>query len=335
MFARTRHRYGFTLIELLVVIAIIAILIALLLPAVQQAREAARRTQCKNNLHQLGLALHNYHDSFNVFPPAHMRTPANADGSGLTGWRGFSVHSMILPYVDQAPLYNQINFNLYFDHASNTVPRRTKLAVLLCPSDSPFPASVDRGNNNYAGCMGPSLAHYVSPVGLRNGFFNFDVNIRMGDVRDGTSNTVCMSEQLVGDNNNAGYTAGDVVRGIAWTGSTLTKPTQGELDVYGAACDAARANHHSHNGREWAIGMPAQTLFNTAAPPNFRWPTCQPCVGCGWMDSQGIFPARSRHVGGVHTLLGDGAARFVSENIDLALWQNLGSINGNEPIGEF
>ena len=149
----------------------------------------------------------------------------------------------------------------------------------------------------------------------------------------------CFTMALSFTLNNAGYTAGDVVRAIPWSGSTLTKPTQGELDVYGAACDAAKlattTSHHSHNGREWAIGMPAQTLFNTAAPPNFRWPTCQPCVGCGWMDSQGLFPARSRHVGGVHTLLGDGAARFVSENIDLALWQNLGSINGNEPIGEF
>lgn len=329
---------GFTLIELLVVIAIIAILIALLLPAVQQAREAARRTQCKNNMKQLGLALHNYHDTFNLFPPAHMRTQSAVPSNGtVTGWRGFSIHTMMLPYIDQAPLYNQMDLNTYFDAPTNTTNRRTKIAAFLCPSDSPFPGSADIGNNNYSGSMGPNLGQYVTPIGERNGFFNFDVITRMSDIRDGTSNTICFGEQLVGDNNNASYRAGDVVRGIAVTFTVKSKPTQADLATYGAACDttAAKANHHSHGGREWSIGMPAQTLFNTAAPPNHKFPTCQPCTGCGWMDSQGIFPARSRHVGGVQVLMGDGAVRFVSENVDLATWQNLGSINGDETIGEF
>lgn len=331
-----KRKRGFTLIELLVVIAIIAILIALLLPAVQQAREAARRTQCKNNLKQLGLALHNYHDTFNLFPPAHMRTQSASPATGaLTGWRGFSLHAMILPYIEQTNLFNQINFNTYFDEPSNLVARRTKIAAFLCPSDTPYPGSADIGNNNYAGSMGPSLGQYVSPIGLRDGMFNFDVVVRMGDIRDGTSNTIAMAEHLIGDNANTAYTPGDVVRAIPWSGSTNYKPTQADLNTYGAACDAGRANHHSHNGREWAIGMPAQTLFNTAATPNWRFPTCQPCVGCGWMDSQGIFPSRSRHTGGVQVLLGDGSARFVSENIDLATWQNLGSIRGGETIGEF
>lgn len=329
---RQRKR-GFTLIELLVVIAIIAILIALLLPAVQQAREAARRSQCKNNLKQFGLALHNYHDTFGLFPMAHTRSWDG--GTGVTGWRGYSLHAMILPYMDQAPLYQLMDFNVYFDHGNNTTQRRTKIAAYLCPSDSPFPGSVETGNTNYAGSMGPSLGQYVTPIGMRDGFFNFDVIVRMSDIRDGTSNTICMAEQLVGDNNNAAYVPGDVVRGIAWGASVVTKPTMADLQTYGAACVAGQANHHSHGGREWAVGMPAQTLFNTAAPPNHKLPTCQPCAGCGWMDSQGIFPARSRHVGGVQVLMGDGAVRFVSENIDLALWQNLGSIRGNEPLGEF
>ncbi len=252
----------------------------------------------------------------------------------------------MLPYIDQAPLYNQINFNRYFDFestppgvvgVSNTAPRRTKIAAFLCPSDSPFPASVDRGNNNYAGSMGPSFGQYVTPVGARNGFFNFDVIVRMGDVRDGTSNTVAFAEQLVGDNNNALYTPGDVVRGIAYSGSSKLKPTVADLQTYGLACDttAAKANQHSHNGREWMVGMPAQTLFNTSAPPNHKYPNCQECTGCGWMDSQGIFPSRSRHTGGVHAMMGDGAVRFISENIDLNNWQNLGSINGGETVGEF
>lgn len=332
----TKRRPGFTLIELLVVIAIIAILIALLLPAVQQAREAARRTQCKNNMKQLGLALHNYHDTFNLFPPAHLRTQANYPGTGaLTSWRGFSLHSMILPYIEQSALYNQMDFNTYFDQGNNTVSRRTKLAAFLCPSDSTYPGSPDQGNNSYAGSMGPNLGQYVGPIGLRDGMFCFDVPVRMADIRDGTSNTIAMAEQLIGDNANTAYTPGDVVRGIAWTGSTPSKPTQNELNTYGTACQAGTTNHHSHNGREWSIGMPAQTLFNTAAPPNWQYPTCQSCTGCGWMDSQGIFPSRSRHTGGVQVLLGDGSARFVSDNVDLATWQNLGSVRGGEVIGEF
>lgn len=334
-YLRTGKTKGFTLIELLVVIAIIAILIALLLPAVQQAREAARRTQCKNNLKQLGLALHNYHDTFSTFPPAHTRTQSASPATGaLTGWRGFSAHAMMLPYIEQANLYSQLNFNTYFDEASNTTARRTQLPAFLCPSDTPYPGSVDRGNNSYPGCMGPSLGQYVNPIGVRDGLFSFDVNVKMRDIHDGTANTIAFGEHLMGDNNNTSYRPGDVVRGIAYTGP-VTKPTQADLETYGMACVAGTGNHHSHGGREWAIGMPAQTLFNTAAPPNWKHPTCQPCTGCGWMDSQGMFPARSRHVGGVQVTLADGSSRFVSENVDLATWQNLGSIRGGEVLGEF
>ncbi len=327
------RRRAFTLIELLVVIAIIAILVALLLPAVQQAREAARRTQCKNNLKQLGIALHNYHDTYTCFPPAHIRTQSAAPATGaITGWRGFSVHSMLLPYIEQANLYQSIDFNTYFDQANNTVARRTRITAFLCPSDTPY-RGADQGNNSYPGSMGPNLGQYVN-INLRNGIFNFDVVTRMRDVRDGTSNTVAFGEQLIGDANNGSYVQGDVVRGIPFTGNAAG-PSPAELDAYGAACNAGISNHHSHNGREWAIGMPAQTLFNTAAPPNWKWPTCQICTGCGWMDSQGIFPARSRHTGGVQICLADGSVKFVSENIDTQLWQAVGSASGGETIGEF
>jgi prepilin-type N-terminal cleavage/methylation domain-containing protein len=327
----SRKPRGFTLIELLVVIAIIAILIALLLPAVPQAREAARRSQCRNNLKQLGLALHNYHDNFRLFPMGHTRS--NDGGGGVSGWRGWGVHAMILPYIDQAPLYNQLNFNMHFDHGTSTNARRTQLPAFLCPSDSVFPGSAERGNNNYAGSMGPSFGQYVAPIANRDGMFNFDVVVRIADIQDGTSTTICMSEQFIGDNDGTRYRAGDVVRGIAYTGSKY-KPTATELQTYRTACEAGTANHHSHNGREWASGMSSQTLFNTAAPPNWGGPTCQECVGCGWMDSQGIFPARSKHVGGVHCLMGDGSVRFVSENVSLNLWQDAGSIRGSEAAGE-
>ena len=337
MLSRLRRR-GFTLIELLVVIAIIAVLIALLLPAVQQARESARRTQCKNNLKQLGLALHNYHDSFTTFPPFHIRTTdTTAAIPNNTGWRGYSAMSMLLPYIDQAPLYNQINTNCEWDNASNTNARRTKIAGFRCPSDSPFPGSADVGNTNYAGAEGPSTGWTSIGVGQRDGVFAYDIIVRMSDIRDGTSNTISFSEQLIGDNNNAAYTVGDVVRGIAWAGSTRYKPTMSDLQTYGDSCNttAALANHHSHNGREWIVGLHAQTVFNTAAPPNWKLPTCQECTGCGWMDSAGIFPARSRHTGGVHVQMADGSVKFVSDNVDLTVWQNAGSIKGGEPSGDF
>jgi prepilin-type N-terminal cleavage/methylation domain-containing protein len=147
----TGVRQAFTLIELLVVIAIIAILIALLLPAVQQAREAARRSQCKNNLKQLGLALHNYHDVFRIFPQGNFPSVQNVGGgrfglSNVSPYYGFSVQTMLLPYMDQSPLYNQINFNLIaLDNSTPAVPggktnsalRSTKIPGLLCPSDRP------------------------------------------------------------------------------------------------------------------------------------------------------------------------------------------------------
>ena len=128
-----RRRPGFTLIELLVVIAIIAVLIALLLPAVQQAREAARRTQCRNNLKQFGLAIHNYHDNFNLVPPGWIGVTGNQpDVSGINGW---SWASRLLPQLDQSALYNQINFNLQVGNASNATARATTVNVFECPSD--------------------------------------------------------------------------------------------------------------------------------------------------------------------------------------------------------
>jgi prepilin-type N-terminal cleavage/methylation domain-containing protein len=131
---------GFTLIELLVVIAIIAILIALLLPAVQQAREAARRTQCKNNLHQLGLALHNYHDSFNTFPPNGVAgTTEDVGGRYLQSWLAWSGLSMLLPYVDQQPIYDRINWNYRWDSnvagTQNNTMARVRVMEFVCPSD--------------------------------------------------------------------------------------------------------------------------------------------------------------------------------------------------------
>ena len=208
---------GFTLIELLVVIAIIAILIALLLPAVQQAREAARRSQCKNNLKQLGLATHNYHDSHNVFPISH------GDTGNSFGWR-----AMILPYVDQSPLYNKINFNGNIVDAGNLEIAQTPLGLFHCPSDPSannvsggnqvwsnwcFPASCPAASRNniavttYKGVDGRAYDQSLTASPMPHGMFDRRMGLqasgggnslitpnrtmKMRDVLDGTSNVLC------------------------------------------------------------------------------------------------------------------------------------------------
>ena len=142
-------RRGFTLIELLVVIAIIAVLVAILLPAIQQAREAARRSQCANNLKQFGIALHNYHEAHGMFPLG--INPSVYDSGATYAWRGFSAHTMLLPYMDQAGIYNQLNFNLLYDAApNNSAIVRKRIASFICPSDFPYNGSATEPGVNYA-----------------------------------------------------------------------------------------------------------------------------------------------------------------------------------------
>uniref|UniRef100_A0A7C2PFV5 DUF1559 domain-containing protein n=1 Tax=Schlesneria paludicola TaxID=360056 RepID=A0A7C2PFV5_9PLAN len=339
---------GFTLIELLVVIAIIAILIALLLPAVQQAREAARRTQCRNHLKQLGLALHNYHDNYQYFPQGvtgvyQSRTTTGATGPGVgTEWRGHSVHWMLLPYIDQAPLYSQFNQNYGWDDlissggkSDNDVFNKVKITPYLCPSDR-LMAGTTQGQNNYVMSTGPTTG-WTATAAESVGIFSRRVSRGIRDITDGTSNTIAASEIIKGDNNNAVYELGpDLVRGIPFPSPyNRVKPTQAQLQAYSSACSAGTANHHSWAGLTWAGPMMNYTLFTTVAPPNPPLHTCFTCAGCGAGDGEGMFPARSRHTGGAHHLLGDGAVRFISDNTDLSLYQNLGTIGGNETVGDF
>jgi prepilin-type N-terminal cleavage/methylation domain-containing protein/prepilin-type processing-associated H-X9-DG protein len=353
-----RGRFGFTLIELLVVIAIIAILIALLLPAVQQAREAARRTQCRNNLKQLGLALHNYHSTFNFFPCANYYSAQDS-----TGYRSSGVLTMLLPYFDQAPIYNQLNFNNRMnDQAPNNTIKNNKIPGLRCPSERDYPGT--EPGNNYVFSGGPSL-FMISPnpavgiggppgtqIGFNDqiGMFNMRRAINFRDVLDGTSNAIAASEALFGDNNAnvfSGIVNGkstlptDLVRGIAFpAGMTNTFAPKAVLDSYGVSCIAAvaapaAANHHSSTHREWINGQPGQTIFNTLNNPNSSNPDCHECTNCSWYDSRGVWTARSRHTGGVTVLMGDGAVRFTSDNVDNNIWQGAGGIADGRVLGEF
>jgi len=328
----------------LVVIAIIGILIALLLPAVQAAREAARRSQCNNNLKQIGLGLHNYADKYKVFPAYAyiVGSYSNPNTTYLNPWEGPSIFVMLLPYIEQSSVYNQWKWRASWDGRSapsgaadadttlNTALSRTKINAYKCPSDSPYPDPAYAGCN-YGGSAGTTLAWtgtYADQVGV----FRYNMETSFADIRDGTANTVMTSEHLVGDG-SSNYNVGDVVRAQAFPGTvTNTLWTQADLDTYGQQCLSGISNHHSHGGREWAAAMQAQSVFNTLAPPNHRWPTCQECSGCGWMDSRGIFPARSRHPGGVNAGMADASVRFVSETVNLATWQALGTRAGGESV---
>lgn len=343
------RRTAFTLVELLVVIAIIGILVALLLPAVQAAREAARRSQCNNNLKQLALAYHNYHDTYKVFP----RYTYPPGLSSASHWEGFSAHTMVLPFMEQQPLYDRVmqvaqnSPGVFLDgwrHGDLNSLRRTTIESLICPSAGNPNSGIDSGNCSYAVCEGCALG-WTDNKGHNNGIFGRGrldqpdpVERTMADITDGTSNTALASEHLLGDHDSNFYRPGDVVRGQSWTGSHQSYPATGMLydvaavEAYGQQCLGGISNHHSHAGRDWIAGMPLQTVFNTLAPPNWKYPTCQTCSGCGWMDSGGVFPARSNHSGGANHALADASVRFITDSIDGAVYCFLGNRRDGQAI---
>jgi prepilin-type N-terminal cleavage/methylation domain-containing protein len=333
---------GFTLIELLVVIAIIAVLIALLLPAVQQARESARRTQCKNNLKQFGLALHNYHDTHLIFPQSQL--------GGVTGtgdWRGPSAQVMILPYIDQAPAYSSYDMNAWawwdngtlgYNNVSAGRVGLKKVAAFLCPSNN---AQTGFPGNNYVVSEGANAGMFNDGVAggwvatKSNGIFNIRVPVKIADVTDGTSNVIMASEQILSGSSplldQVVHMRQTVPIPAGWDGTFLTTA---QLDTWGTAC-AAMATQRVETGRYWAPGVHEQTTFNTLLPPNSRWPNCTAhCGGCA-PDGPAMIGARSLHTGGVHILLCDGAVRFVNNNLDYTVWGRLGSRFDGLPVGEF
>ncbi|WP_437186326.1 DUF1559 domain-containing protein [Planctomicrobium sp. SH668] len=316
---RRKSNSGFTLIELLVVIAIIAVLIALLLPAVQQAREAARRTECRNKMKQLGLAIHNYHDVASTFP---INFEVAGDFSATS--RGRSWLTGILPYIDQSPLYNTIQFNepmapaatspLPTPYSANTLAAMTIIPAFLCPTDStyesgklPWRANLTQDAfavNSYKAVAGSNWGWgpfiHSSPLGrgandangldvgngwmCRNNRTNGPLVTRMRDIVDGTSNTLFVGEALPGKCTHT-----------SWYFFNHTTATAGvPLNHYVKAVPAIDPN-------DW--------------PQNYAF--------------------ASQHVGGGNFLMGDGAVRFVSENVDLATYRNAATINGNEVLGEF
>jgi prepilin-type N-terminal cleavage/methylation domain-containing protein len=323
------RRRGFTLIELLVVIAIIAVLIALLLPAVQQAREAARRSQCKNNLKQLGLALHNYHDTHKQFPIAGV-------GWGAPNYKGSQL-VMLLPFFDQAPLYNKINFSsgtgldwwnspasaLGQDPDGSQLWMKVAIDVLKCPSfDGPDRVAWGYTSSSYAMSMGAQRMDSSNGCSLYSPYGGFNASGYFGTGAAGHGNSADPS-QISGVTSRIGWSA----RIPQLTDGTTNTILMGEILPNPACMD-----HGNHGWGTW------NTLWiATTAPINFKTcntdPQLSPCnAPNNWNTSQGF---KSRHVGGAHFLLGDGSVRMISENIDYATYQALGDRRDGTTVGQF
>ncbi|QDV20219.1 putative major pilin subunit [Gimesia panareensis] len=347
---KERHR-GFTLIELLVVIAIIAILIALLLPAVQQAREAARRSTCKNNLKQLGLAMHNYHDTFGMF--VLRRGGTNGSDSNTSNRARLSGFVGMLPYIDQAPLFNKIaaGDSTHFPFGPGAWRGwsvwNVTIPMLRCPSDGRNKQTIR--TNNYVFCLGDS-AQSINGTNCR-GIFGYRIGTRIRDITDGTSNTIAMSEHVRANYSPSTSNANrSRVEGIAMGKTPRTNPGTCMALASGAGWVSGTSVKGRHGTSLWD-GQAERCGFTTILPPNA--PSCAEGTNVNADSSHAALAPSSLHVGGVHTLMADGAVRFISSNINTGnlstatpnpgaispspygVWGALGTKEGGEVLGEY
>jgi prepilin-type N-terminal cleavage/methylation domain-containing protein/prepilin-type processing-associated H-X9-DG protein len=353
---RNRPRRGFTLIELLVVIAIIAVLIALLLPAVQAAREAARRIQCVNNLKQLGLALHNYHSTQNVFPPGRINTYVAGNG------HCWGAYSQMLPYLEMQTLFNTMNFSMNPDPdytstsaAVNMTAAVTVMNTLLCPSDA-GPSLVQVGGGLYAAhsylmnvgsgysvVQNPPVATALPP----NGILYENSAVSFATITDGTSQSVAVSESI---HSSAGAPTGfnglavfaqAPLSGFVITGNNTAgngPPIFSDADYATRCLTSPPPGFQPTRGVKWLYGAPGHSMYNHRRPPNDKMFDCRGGLphsdksAADWQNLSLNVTSRSWHSGGVNSLFCDGHVGFIKNSVSAVAWQALGSRNGGEVI---
>ncbi len=346
-----RLREGFTLIELLVVIAIIAILIGLLVPAVQKVRESDSRLQCQNNLKQIGLATHSYESSHKYLPPG---------GAKWVGSTPVAIQTIVLPYLEQANLYNLFDFTTDINLGlKNDLARLQQVPIFLCPSDSSSATLTDPGNsanpggqcgmNNYFANIG-TTADQRSLESSKVGIFNYQTTfangvttvsskLRIVMIRDGTSNTAMWSETKRANRISVYEETNIYLLPLSDAGYSLYTPQTGPLfnETNSQALftgstwrcnswDYGPTNRISYRGLEYYRGLPALSNYTHTVPPNYKGYDC----GDDTTFLTAHIAARSYHDGGVNVCFADGSVRFIFDSIDFRTWQAVGTRNGGE-----
>ncbi len=333
------RRSAFTLVELLVVIAIIGVLVGLLLPAIQQAREAGRRSSCSNNLKQLGLAAHSYLDANKTFP-AWMVIPKV--GVTWNGWDNASGYYLMLPFMEESSLYDSMTDSLDDASAGNLYNlSQQRLTVLDCPTDLKF-GNPTQGPSNYGFSTGSSMHTGGANIASSNGFTHrqgtqnhhqvpvtvekqYYPGFAPEEFLDGLSKTIMASELLTGSNAGDASFPRNYKRNLSLAVADRNFPTEAELGSLGPTI-VSSGEWRGNNGNQWGWPGHGNSLINCAAPPNWPYPSGGEggpgmCFDGGW----GFFPPRSRHSGGVNTAFADGSTAFINDGIPVLTFQRLGN----------